>query len=1271
MKKILLTAALSAAVALGASAKTADELRIYINPGHGSWTPDDRPCTLVGHGAYSRTNTDTLSFFETNTNLQKGFALMERLISYGLKFDRTLNQTGVPGNVGAARDLSNNIVMSRVKNGPYHDDNGTKNQLGDKAPADIYVYNRTLSEVSAEVEANNFDMFISIHSNAASEGSTANYPLFLYRGYDTPTARDGVTLEHQQTSREWAAKCWPYAFDNAHMNWSYYSATNMNLRGDCNFYPASGQSMSSLGYYGYLGVLKHGTPGFLVEGYFHTYQPARHRAMNWDADKVEGTAYAHGIADIFGLSKEKTGVIYGIARDKDTKFKDPAYNPDPTSDDAYLPLNGLNVTLKKGNDVVATYTTDNYYNGVFYFEVEPGTYTLEFEGEEYKDCEPVEVTVKAATVAYPSVKLRNVNWEPPTIVYENYPDPVTNPGILAGDDYNFSQTYVDEPVEALEGKAVRRVIARDGKLYILAERLEGDKPAPTIIVYDAANKAVLAQVSTEGTTGTVRAIGDIQLTADGVLVACNENLNHFDNGQVAEGETRGQVIVWRWENDENGLPKGEPVKWFSSMLSGNFYRAVAGHSMAYSGTTADGKIIMSAVNASNVANHSIFYNTFSIVDGQMVNAGIINKNNNTVETLGDFSYSTAPDDEDAFIISSTNVPAYKVGFFDVQNVKPVAGVEGLVPAPSAGFYRYAGHSFMVSHGNGQVALTDLRGYDNASAVAVDGTALAAVENLVTATAGEPEVDIDAATEAVTAAYMNLYAVRDGKVSKFTTRGAKQASHKVEYAYGLNGALTSDNQSYNVSFNLTGDVVDASLVVTPVNDADAEEVVLPLGALKAGANSAVISLQEFSPSTEYKWAVRTTSATIAQSGEVSADNNGNLSVRGGVITITDPEYDSFGYTTVAHGKAKGFDVYNPAGKKVADRVHKDHSLFGGNNGGGNQSNPFRGHEFHGKVLLAAWGDAAWGLTVFDPVNTDKQPESLYAGEKQSSGACFYDGTNIGGGVSGVCVVGKGEDTRIYTHSEDHDRNLVGPADILVRYDLGTAELITKAPVMLKNGSLNDGFKGKLANGQGTMQAYGNGFFVSQARGAGNNVTGVPSFMYIDAATEEATYNSGVLNNPETEKAPLTGNNCGLSITHDGKTLAVGNADGKTVYVYDVTWNGTTPTLEYRYAIPGGSAWGHMRFDYAGNLHTYWRENGGYHVYALAQERPEVTVPAKSALTFKGVELGVSDIVVSDSIDSDAPVQYFNLNGVAMPEGGNLAPGVYVRVQGGKATKVIIR
>ena len=139
MKKTIIASVMALAT-LAAGAKTADELRVYINPGHGSWTPNDRPCTLVGHGAYSRTNTDTLGFFESNTNLQKGFAVMNRLISYGLKFDRTLNQTGERWQIGAARDMSNNIVMSHVKCGPYHDDNGTENQLGDATPADIYYY---------------------------------------------------------------------------------------------------------------------------------------------------------------------------------------------------------------------------------------------------------------------------------------------------------------------------------------------------------------------------------------------------------------------------------------------------------------------------------------------------------------------------------------------------------------------------------------------------------------------------------------------------------------------------------------------------------------------------------------------------------------------------------------------------------------------------------------------------------------------------------------------------------------------------------------------------------------------------------------------------------------------------------------------------------------------------------------------------------------------------------------------------------------------------
>ena len=1249
MKKTIIASVMALAT-LAAGAKTADELRVYINPGHGSWTPNDRPCTLVGHGAYSRTNTDTLGFFESNTNLQKGFAVMNRLISYGLKFDRTLNQTGERWQIGAARDMSNNIVMSHVKCGPYHDDNGTENQLGDATPADIYYYNRNLSEICAEVEANNFDMFISIHSNAATEGSTANYPLFIYRGYDDLHEDAGVTAAHQNTSKDMADKCWAYAFSNEHMNWSYYSLTNKNLRGDINFYGSS--STSSLGYKGYLGALKHGTPGFLVEGYFHTYQPARHRAMNWDVDKVEGTDYAHGIADYFGLKKEKTGMIYGIVRDLDTKFKDKAYTPDPTSPDAYLPLNGIKVTLKKDGKEVATYTTDNYYNGAFVFEVEPGKYTLEFNGAEYtKYTEPVEVEVKEAAVAYPAVSIRNDNWVAPTIVYENYPDPVaTNKGILAADEYKFETSYADEPVEALAGKTVRRVIARDGKLYILAESKDA-KPVPTVVVYDAKEKAVLAQVSTNGAKGTVRDIADIQLTADGVLVACSENLNHFDDNQVAAGETRGSVNVYRWANDEAGLPQGDPAVWFSSKLSGNFYRANAGHSMAYSGTTADGQLIMSAVNASNVTTHKIFYNIFAIVDGEMVNAGIINQSNNNAEDLGEFTYTTAPDDSDSFIISSEKLPAYKVGFNNVLGTTSVADVAA--PAPAVGFYRYAGHSFMVSPAADRVALTDLKALTDATAVTVDGTAIAATENV--ATAGEPEVDVDASTEAVTAAYMNLYAVSDGKVSKFTTRGAAQASHKAEYAYALKGETADDK--YNVSFSLTGDVRDAELVFTPA-DGNSEPVVIPLGALKAGANTASVDLGNLDSNVEYSWAVRTTSATVATSGEYFADNNG-LSVRGSVIPFTDPEYDSFGYILTGHGKNAGIDVYDPALTKTQDRIFKNNTALGGVTT--NKSNPIRGDELRGEAVLATWGDTGYGAVRINPLDPAQEPATLFAGTKENSGNFVYEGVSLGGGTSGICFVGEGDDTRMYSFSEDHPASISATNNI-VRYELGSGWQITKAPV-------NVGFGGTLANTNVDLISYGNGFFASQVRGAGNNAVGTPGFIYVDASDNSLQYSSGVLNDAETQTVPLTGCNSAVAITKDGKTLACADGAGSSIFVYDVAWDGSKPTLTYRYRFPiGASVWATARFDYAGNLMLYSHDKGGLHCYALAQETPVVTVPAKAAMTVKGTGSGVDNIVADQ--ESNEPKVYYNLNGVRMPDNTTLAPGVYIVRQGRTVKKIAV-
>lgn len=233
MKKILLAAAFSLA-ALAGSATTADELRVYINPGHGSWTGGDRFMAVIGHDPYKVQGTDTTAFYESNTNLRKGFGVLEKLRQMGLKFDPTLNQTGERHQIGAARDMSNNIVMSHVKCGPYLEYNYTSNQLNnliknilngrqydecteaEKAEIDRWnsylpqmtLYNRNISEIAEEVEINNFDLFISIHSNANNTGlwSNTNHALFLYRGYDTPKEENGLTLDFQNQCIEIAKK---------------------------------------------------------------------------------------------------------------------------------------------------------------------------------------------------------------------------------------------------------------------------------------------------------------------------------------------------------------------------------------------------------------------------------------------------------------------------------------------------------------------------------------------------------------------------------------------------------------------------------------------------------------------------------------------------------------------------------------------------------------------------------------------------------------------------------------------------------------------------------------------------------------------------------------------------------------------------------------------------------------------------------------------------------------------------------------------------------
>ncbi len=387
MKRILL-AFFVLSMALSATAQ-----RVYINPGHGDWGPNSRPMATVkydnGETVISQAG-DSLGFFESNTNLWKAFALQEKLKAAGY-----------------------DVMMSRTENGPtYPYDEETDKERFDKPLADI----------CAEVNYYGADYFISIHSNANVDGDNVNFPLFIHSGYDGAGFQD---------ERNMALKAWPRHFeafgkdkDDTNIDHGFepnsaYAADESNVRG-------------SLSFYGYLlGALNHNYQGYLVEGYFHTYQPARHRALNPEWCRQEGIRYFRGIQDYYGKSGEDVGYIMGCVRSLTEMFTHEYYNPMPDTYDEFKPINGAKVVLRDASgNIIPTecyrhvarhitdqyyYTTDHNYNGIFVFEnLQPGEYTLTVHAAGYQD-KSITVTVEANKTVYPEIFLEKGEGTEPAI----------------------------------------------------------------------------------------------------------------------------------------------------------------------------------------------------------------------------------------------------------------------------------------------------------------------------------------------------------------------------------------------------------------------------------------------------------------------------------------------------------------------------------------------------------------------------------------------------------------------------------------------------------------------------------------------------------------------------------------------------------------------------------------------------------------------------------------------------------------------------------------
>lgn len=1206
MKRYILLIA-TALMAVSMSAADLTGKRIYVNPGHGSFGPNDRPCATIPYPALSSTGMpDTCGFYESNTDLWKCLYLGKKLEAAGAT-----------------------VLYSRTECGPwpYAKVNG---QYPDytydnyKALPDYTKYNRNLSEICEEVESNNIDYFISVHSNAATEGTTTNYPLFLMRGKDKNDRGEATSpYDFVEGSYERAAACWAYRYgimasgiDPA----SYYSMTSMNIRGDVSFMGSGSEATRTNGqkYYGYYGVLKHGAPGFLVEGYFHTYQPARHRALNHDYCHQEGLAYYRGIIDYYGADKETTGYIMGTVKDLHRKMNNPLFNYAPKTNDQWIPCNGAEVTLLKGGVEVAKYNVDTLYNGIFVFEnLTPGDdYTLDATCKGYyplTDDQKVRFSVKANETTYQMIYLSDTSYVPPTITYYNYPEPEQPAYLQLASTYEMKQSFVGKKLaDVLADKTVRRVLYRNGNIYILA--VDAAKE-PTLIEVDAEKQTVLHTLPTDFCS-VVSADGyklsDITFTADGYLVGCN-----MEHATYTPANTWN---IYKWENDATGW-KG--ALWFNNTnneAAGNYYNAMVGSTLAYSGTTEDGMIVSTTYSIGAEA-HSVRFVIYTVYENNY--AGAI-RNQPVGIALADYGHDVqmvvSPRDDKSFIFSSPNKNA--IEWQVVNTTKSEPKIMGTLPFHTnvANYFKYAHRDMMVTPAedadgkNTGVALYDITdGLDKAALIKTTNTTLDAADATYTMAAG-----------VVKDADMTFYLVCDSTISKFTTVGVDQPAIASIMAYNLNVVENGDN--YTFTFNANSDAVSANLIFYAADNTEAGAV--ELANVVKGANSFTIAKSELPGEVDatMTWAVELQGQAISNVGTLYKATSKSLGLTRPFISINNsPESEYFQYLYLmdragSSNENSGLYAFMPDYTRINTTPYKGgRAMYG---------SPYRTFvDDQGYIWISDGSDGYSNVIVADPANLEGKYEEFFQGTRDKSGIITNNGVEVGSSSLGISIYGTGKDAKLLSLNEDGGTSLI--ANSIAIYNIGTEEGTykhswseTPSAVIKTQGIGYDGYP----------LGCTHGVWVASRRSAGQNNTSYTALKFYDWEGNEQMNSA-----KDPYKDFIDGGFSGACALSKDESVLYFIDGSKHIMVWDIVWEGNKPVMTLRYMFDCGlSSIREMHLDYAGNL-VCSGENA-VAVFTLPKADNTTIIPARKALTVtkQGAGTAVEDVVAPAQLDVDAPM-----------------------------------
>ncbi|MBR5855250.1 MAG: hypothetical protein IKY87_06255, partial [Paludibacteraceae bacterium] len=313
--------------------------------------------------------------------------------------------------------------------------------------------------------------------------------------------------------------------------------------------------------------------------------------------------------------------------------------------------------------------------------------------------------------------------------------------------------------------------------------------------------------------------------------------------------------------------------------------------------------------------------------------------------------------------------------------------------------------------------------------------------------------------------------------------------------------------------------------------------------------------------------------------------------------TNPMSDNFGEIYVLHraGRLKqeptaaadnGLWVYDHELTKQNTEVYKGGSPFG---------HPTRmSIDSEGYLYISDWSSGNSGIHVANTADLSQPFTQFYAGTRDADGKFTYNSISTGSATSGNYIYGTGKDTKLYVCDEQNAKNgiaiyNIGQEDgtILREWKKTADKIIT--------------YQGD-STGNSAVWAISKGVFISQHR---DHHDEYPELQFYN--------NNGAIVFTSKGCNDFDGANGGGFVVSPDENMLILNsgANSKQFKVFNITWNGETPTLELAQTYTHGlGAIRQMNWDYAGNLVCSGDE--GIHIFTVPTNDNTTLVPARATV-----------------------------------------------------------